>query len=150
MVESRHGGFGDGCRAEHAGRQLLENGGFQSGDGLQSRVPRRTRGEIDARVPDFAERVRGGVDHAGKHLDPLELSQIARRQHGLEGGAQRLRVDRVEKSAGEADCRLLERHHLQAMTSRTGGREARAAHVRRNAYEPDVGARVLEVVAADR
>jgi hypothetical protein len=34
----------------------------------------------------------------------------------------------VEKSAGEADCRLLERHHLQAMTSRTGGREARAAH----------------------
>jgi hypothetical protein len=38
----------------------------------------------------------------------------------LDGGPQRLAVDRPSESAGEANRYLLERHHLQTMPRITG------------------------------
>ena len=77
----------------------------------------RARRQVDARAPGLMQRVGGRVDHAGQHLDAVQLAHRRRRQDGLDRRAQAFVVDRSGEAAGEPRCRLLEGHDLQAVAA---------------------------------
>ena len=128
MADAAGRGGDDIDGAHHAGRKLVEDGGFQARDGVEARMVGRSRCEVDARAPSFVKRVGRRIDHAGKSLDALQLAHRRRGQDRLDGGAQAFVVDGPGEAAGQPNRCLLEGHDLKAMTAIAGRRQTHFSH----------------------
>ena len=79
--------------------------------------------KVETGPPDLAQGIGGGIYHAGKALDAVELAEFRVRQNGPDRVPKSVVINRPDQAAGQSRRQLLECHDLEAVPALACGGE---------------------------